>query len=123
MTVVEVCVGRKMINPPDDPLQLNSSVLSLLHEGVAQNSTGNVFVAKVNFHAAQTTFFLIILACPGKPLDCLSEVMGLRQFLFLYFSVYNFELSRERMSLCFIFHFSFVIGGSSVTCLLHSVID
>uniref|UniRef100_A0A0A0K7J1 Calcium-transporting ATPase n=1 Tax=Cucumis sativus TaxID=3659 RepID=A0A0A0K7J1_CUCSA len=46
MTVVEVCVGRKMINPPDDPLQLNSSVLSLLHEGVAQNSTGNVFVAK-----------------------------------------------------------------------------
>lgn len=66
MTVVEACVGRKMINPPDDPLQLNSLVLTLLHEGVALNSTGNVFVAKVNFHAVQKTFFLVILACPGK---------------------------------------------------------
>lgn len=66
MTVVKACVGKKMINPPDDPLQLHSLVLTLLHEGIAQNSTGNVFVAKVNFHTAQATFFFIILACPGK---------------------------------------------------------
>lgn len=50
MTVVEACVAKKMINPPDDPLQFDSLVLTLLHEGIAQNSTGNVFVAKVNFH-------------------------------------------------------------------------
>ncbi|XP_022149628.1 calcium-transporting ATPase 9, plasma membrane-type isoform X2 [Momordica charantia] len=46
MTVVDACVGKEKINPPDDPLQLHSSVLSLLYEGGAQNSTGNVFVAK-----------------------------------------------------------------------------
>lgn len=46
MTVVEACVAKKMINPPDDPLQFDSLVLTLLHEGIAQNSTGNVFVAK-----------------------------------------------------------------------------
>lgn len=52
MTVVDACVGKEKINPPDDPLQLHSSVLSLLYEGGAQNSTGNVFVAKVNFHTS-----------------------------------------------------------------------
>lgn len=45
MTVVEACVGKKMMNPPDEPLELQSSVLNLLYEGIAQNSAGNVFVA------------------------------------------------------------------------------
>lgn len=48
MTVVEAYVGRKKMNPPDDSSQLHSEVNSLLCEGVAQNSTGNVFVPKVN---------------------------------------------------------------------------
>lgn len=46
MTVVEAYVGRKKMNPPDDSSQLHSEVNSLLCEGVAQNSTGNVFVPK-----------------------------------------------------------------------------
>ncbi|GMI78134.1 autoinhibited Ca(2+)-ATPase 9 [Hibiscus trionum] len=46
MTVVEAIVGKKKINPPADSSQLHPSVVSLLSEGVAQNSTGNVFVPK-----------------------------------------------------------------------------
>ncbi|XP_022723610.1 calcium-transporting ATPase 9, plasma membrane-type isoform X2 [Durio zibethinus] len=46
MTVVEAFVGKKKINPPSDSSQLHLSVVSLLSEGVAQNSTGNVFVSK-----------------------------------------------------------------------------
>ncbi|KAK8581365.1 hypothetical protein V6N12_071593 [Hibiscus sabdariffa] len=46
MTVVEAVIGKKKANPPDDSSQLPVSVVSLLSEGVAQNSTGNVFVPK-----------------------------------------------------------------------------
>ncbi|XP_039009543.1 calcium-transporting ATPase 9, plasma membrane-type-like [Hibiscus syriacus] len=46
MTVVEAIVGKKKINPPVDSSLLHPSVVSLLSEGVAQNSTGNVFVPK-----------------------------------------------------------------------------
>lgn len=46
MTVVEAFVGKKKINPPADSSQLHQSVVSLLSEGVAQNSTGNIFVPK-----------------------------------------------------------------------------
>ncbi|XP_054784018.1 calcium-transporting ATPase 9, plasma membrane-type-like isoform X1 [Prosopis cineraria] len=46
MTVVEACVGRKKLNSPDDPSKLNSEVLSLIKEGIAQNTTGTVFVPK-----------------------------------------------------------------------------
>ncbi|KAB1199073.1 Calcium-transporting ATPase 9, plasma membrane-type [Morella rubra] len=46
MTVVEAYVGRKKINPPDDSSQLAPGVCSLLLEGIAHNTTGNVFVPK-----------------------------------------------------------------------------
>ncbi|KAH1047870.1 hypothetical protein J1N35_038654 [Gossypium stocksii] len=46
MTVVEAFVGKKKINPPADSSQLHLSVVSLLSEGVAQSTTGNVFVSK-----------------------------------------------------------------------------
>ncbi|KAH9667743.1 calcium-transporting ATPase 9 plasma membrane-type [Citrus sinensis] len=46
MTVVEAFIGRKKINPPDDSSQMHSIVISLLSEGIAQNTTGNVFVPK-----------------------------------------------------------------------------
>lgn len=48
MTVVEAYVGRKKINPPDDSSQLAPGVCSLLLEGIAHNTTGNVFVPKVS---------------------------------------------------------------------------
>lgn len=47
MTVVEAYVGRKKLNPADDSSLLHPEALSLINEGVAQNSTGNVFVPKV----------------------------------------------------------------------------
>ncbi|KAB2613258.1 calcium-transporting ATPase 9 [Pyrus ussuriensis x Pyrus communis] len=43
MTVVEAYVGIKKINPPDDTSQLHPLVSTLISEGVAQNTTGNVF--------------------------------------------------------------------------------
>ncbi|XP_039004663.1 calcium-transporting ATPase 9, plasma membrane-type-like [Hibiscus syriacus] len=46
MTVVEAVAGKKKVNPPADSSQLPVSVVSLLSEGVAQNSTGNIFVPK-----------------------------------------------------------------------------
>ncbi|GLT63018.1 hypothetical protein SLA2020_356130 [Shorea laevis] len=46
MTVVKAYVGRKKINLPVDSSQLHPSVVSLLNEGIAQNSTSNVFVPK-----------------------------------------------------------------------------
>ncbi|XP_024029814.1 calcium-transporting ATPase 9, plasma membrane-type isoform X1 [Morus notabilis] len=46
MTVVEAYVGKKKMNPPDDPSQLHSDASALLSEGIAQNTTGNVFVPK-----------------------------------------------------------------------------
>ncbi|KHN31858.1 Calcium-transporting ATPase 9, plasma membrane-type [Glycine soja] len=46
MTVVEACVGRKKLNPPDDLTKLHPEVSSLINEGIAQNTTGNIFVPK-----------------------------------------------------------------------------
>ncbi|XP_019456853.1 PREDICTED: calcium-transporting ATPase 9, plasma membrane-type-like [Lupinus angustifolius] len=46
MTVVEAYAGRKKLNPVDDSSKLHPEVLSLINEGIAQNSTGNVFVPK-----------------------------------------------------------------------------
>ncbi|XP_057453394.1 calcium-transporting ATPase 9, plasma membrane-type-like isoform X2 [Lotus japonicus] len=46
MTVVETYVGRKKLNPPDDKSKLHPEVLSLINEGIAENTTGNVFVPK-----------------------------------------------------------------------------
>lgn len=46
MTVVEAFIGKKKINPPDDSSQTHSTVIYLLSEGIAQNSTGNVFAPK-----------------------------------------------------------------------------
>lgn len=47
MTVFEAYVGNQKIKPSDDPSQLQSEAGLLLCEGIAQNTTGNVFVPKV----------------------------------------------------------------------------
>ncbi|KAM7471942.1 hypothetical protein LguiA_010125 [Lonicera macranthoides] len=46
MTVVEVLVGRKKIEPPEDGSQLYAEVSSLINEGIAQNTSGSVFASK-----------------------------------------------------------------------------
>ncbi|QCE00979.1 Ca2+-transporting ATPase [Vigna unguiculata] len=46
MTVVEAYVGSTKANPPDDSSKLHTKALSLINEGIAQNTTGNVFVPK-----------------------------------------------------------------------------
>ncbi|CAL1386810.1 unnamed protein product [Linum trigynum] len=46
MTVVDACVGKNRINTASDSSELHTEARSLLCEGVAQNTTGNVFVPK-----------------------------------------------------------------------------
>lgn len=50
MTVVEAYAGGKKIDPPDDNEQLSSTVLSLLIEGIAQNTTGSVYMPEVKLN-------------------------------------------------------------------------
>ncbi|XP_047961030.1 calcium-transporting ATPase 9, plasma membrane-type-like [Salvia hispanica] len=47
MTVVEAYVGKKKIDPPEDGSQLPASVSSLVDEGLAQNTSGSVFLNKL----------------------------------------------------------------------------
>lgn len=47
MTVVEALVCGKKMDSPDNSSSLPADVTSLLIEGIAQNSTGNVFVPEV----------------------------------------------------------------------------
>lgn len=47
MTVVEAYAGKKMMDPPEDGSKLHVLVSSLLDEGISQNSTGSVFLSKV----------------------------------------------------------------------------
>ncbi|KAF5451906.1 hypothetical protein F2P56_026962 [Juglans regia] len=46
MTIVEAYAGRKKIKSPGDSSQLHPLLSSLLIEGIAQNTTGNVFISK-----------------------------------------------------------------------------
>ncbi|MQL79888.1 hypothetical protein Taro_012330 [Colocasia esculenta] len=46
MTVVEAYVGEKKIDPPNNTDQLSPNVVSTLIEGVAQNTTGSVFMSE-----------------------------------------------------------------------------
>lgn len=62
MTVVEAYAGRKKINPPDDSSQFHPMVSSLLSEGVALNTTGNVFVPEVS----PSFLFLFYVCSNGK---------------------------------------------------------
>ncbi|XP_030546928.1 calcium-transporting ATPase 9, plasma membrane-type isoform X2 [Rhodamnia argentea] len=46
MTVVEAYVGKKKMDSPDDASQLHHLISSLLIEGIAHNTQGNVYVPK-----------------------------------------------------------------------------
>lgn len=47
MTVVEAYVGRKKLDCPEANSQLHANVSSLVDEGLAQNTSGSVFLSKV----------------------------------------------------------------------------
>lgn len=49
MTVVEAYVGERKIDPTDSNSQLSPMVTSLLVEGIAQNTTGSVYLPPVGF--------------------------------------------------------------------------
>ncbi|KAJ4826372.1 Calcium-transporting ATPase 9, plasma membrane-type [Turnera subulata] len=89
MTVVDAYIGRKKMNPPGDASQLNSEVLSLLQEGVAQNTTGNVFTPKdggdVEISGSPTEKAILSWAIKAYPLIffyCRSESSILHVFPF-----------------------------------------
>ncbi|XP_057504064.1 calcium-transporting ATPase 9, plasma membrane-type-like isoform X1 [Actinidia eriantha] len=46
MTVVDAYVGRNKINPPEDSSQFDMVVSSLIHNSIAQNTSGSVFPSK-----------------------------------------------------------------------------
>lgn len=48
MTVVVAYIGGKKIDPLDNVDQMHYTTSSLLIEGIAQNTTGNVFVPEVS---------------------------------------------------------------------------
>lgn len=50
MTVVEAYACGKKINPPDNKSLLPPGIVSLLIEGIAQNTTGSVFVPEVIYN-------------------------------------------------------------------------
>ena len=58
MTVVEVSACGKKIDPPDNKSLLPSKVISLLIEGIAQNTTGSVFVPEVCFRGCSVCLYL-----------------------------------------------------------------
>ncbi|EYU30572.1 hypothetical protein MIMGU_mgv1a024821mg, partial [Erythranthe guttata] len=45
MTVVEAYVGKQKMDPPEDGAQLHATISSLLDEGLAQNTSGSVFLS------------------------------------------------------------------------------
>lgn len=49
MTVVEAYVGKKKFDTPEDGSRLHATVSALLDEGLAQNTSGSVFLSKVLF--------------------------------------------------------------------------
>lgn len=48
MTVVEAYVGGKKIAPPDSASHLSPTLVSLLTEGVGQNTNGSVYTPDVS---------------------------------------------------------------------------
>ncbi|XP_027187299.1 calcium-transporting ATPase 9, plasma membrane-type-like isoform X2 [Cicer arietinum] len=89
MTVVEAYVGKKKLNPPDDSSKLHPEVLSLINEGIAQNTTGNIFVPKDGGEAEVS----------GSPTEkaILSWAMKLGM---------NFELIRSNSKILHVFPFN-----------------
>lgn len=62
MTVVEAYVCGNKIDPVDDISQLPSKVASILIEGIAQNTTGSVFISEVSAQGDVTSFLCTCLA-------------------------------------------------------------
>lgn len=61
MTVVEACIGGKKILTPDNVDMFTPTALSLLIEGIAQNTTGSVFEPEVNVPPDYR--FLLLTTC------------------------------------------------------------
>ena len=53
MTVVETYAGGSKMDVADNPSGLHTKLVALISEGVAQNTTGNVFHPKVGIRYSE----------------------------------------------------------------------
>lgn len=63
MTVVEVYACGKKIDQPENKSLFSPRVLSFLIEGIAQNSTGSVFVPEVYYGRILRSVYVLTLEC------------------------------------------------------------
>lgn len=60
MTVVQSIVGEVKLQPPAYVDKLSPTVVSLLLEGIAQNTSGSVFEAQVMLCSHHTIMFTVL---------------------------------------------------------------
>lgn len=74
MTVVEAYICGKKIDSPDNSSQLPPKVASLLIEGIAQNTTGSVFMSEVS--EQDVCFPFILIFGNFHHLDCITNTIS-----------------------------------------------
>ncbi|XP_039154923.1 calcium-transporting ATPase 10, plasma membrane-type-like [Eucalyptus grandis] len=89
MTVVEAYACGRKVDPPDSNLQLSTSLISLLIEGIAQNSNGSVYVPETGGDVAVS----------GSPTEKAVLQWGIKLGM-------DFEAVRSKSSIIHVFPFN-----------------
>lgn len=75
MTVVEANVGGMKLSSPDNCDILTDAASHLLIEGIAQNTTGNVFVPEVSCPISHCNLYSYTFKCNGKDGNVLKNIL------------------------------------------------